>query len=424
MSERAGNPDSAADALGGPGICILTETYHPVVGGGETQARSLAAGFRGRGWETTVVTRRSNRETARHERQSSGDVYRVPPTGPRHLNKWALLWTVFPRLVRLRNRYQVVLVSGFRVLGIPALLASRMLGKVCVLKADSLGEMSGEYFAAGLSKIGLRPSSGAVRLFLRWRNRKLLLAQAFVAISTEVQDELVAAGVSPERIERIPNSVDTERFCPVSEHRREALRLRLGLPPHRPIVVYTGRLVSYKGLPVLLRAWQRIVSQNPDVQLLLVGGGGLDIHNCEAELKAFVHQRGLERNVLFTGDVTNVEEYLQSSDLFVFPSENEAFGISLIEAMACGLPAVATTAGGLADVLRDQETGLAVPTNDEDALHAALGKLLANEDLRARLGGAARRVAVDDYSDRHVVERYAALMERLLKPEHGVEVSS
>ena len=89
-----------------------------------------------------------------------------------------------------------------------------------------------------------------------------------------------------------------------------------------------------------MRVWLEVQRQHPNVKLLVVGAGGLDIHNCEAELKAYVIANGLQDSVHFTGSVENVHEYLQVADIFVFPTENEAFGISLIEAMACGLPAI------------------------------------------------------------------------------------
>ena len=128
-------------------ICILTETFHPVIGGGETQARALAEGLAARGAKAFVLTRRSSRGLDSNEQLGNISVRRLPPAGASHLNKWALSVTALPALLRLRERFDVVLVSGFRVLGMPALLACRMLGKACVLKADSLGEMSGEYFA-------------------------------------------------------------------------------------------------------------------------------------------------------------------------------------------------------------------------------------------------------------------------------------
>ena len=100
----------------------------------------------------------------------------------------------------------------------------------------------------------------------------------------------------------------------------------------RKVVIYVGRLVSYKGVPLLLEVWQRVQQMADDVRLVLVGSGGMDIHNCEAALQTYVEANALQQSVYFTGDVKNVDEYIQASDLFVLPTENEAFGISVIEA--------------------------------------------------------------------------------------------
>ena len=78
-------------------------------------------------------------------------------------------------------------------------------------------------------------------------------------------------------------------------------------------------------MPLLLRVWQRIAARHPQVQLVLVGAGGLDIHACEAELRDYVRANGLADRVIFTGNVDTVPEYLRASDAFVFPTENDAF---------------------------------------------------------------------------------------------------
>lgn len=136
--------------------------------------------------------------------------------------------------------------------------------------------------------------------------------------------------------------------------------------------------------------------------------------NCEEELRRYVREHDLGDVVRFTGDVRNVHEYLQASDIFAFPTEDEAFGISLIEAMSCGLPAVATRVGGIPDVLQDGINGLLIDPADEQALEMALVSLLGDRDLRQRLGSAARRRVVEQYSESRVVERYMQLIEEVL----------
>lgn len=397
-----------------PRICIFTETYYPVMGGGETQARALAEGLAARGFEVMVLTRRSDASFRKTERFGSVKVHRLPPVGSQHLKKWGFMLTSLLALMRMRRQYDLIFVSGFRALGISAMIIRLLLKKPCVLKADSLGEMSGDFFSAGLAIYGLRPSSPGVRLFLRARNSLLRRADCFVAISSAVFSELVGRGVSPGKIAEIPNSVDVARFCPVDAQQKRLLRQVLHLPENGTIVIYTGRLVSYKGLPLLLEVWRAIKSSCQQVHLVLVGTGGLDIHNCEAELKAYVAANEVQESVRFTGRVHNVHEYLQAADIFVFPTEREAFGISLIEAMACGLPVVSTPVGGVKDILQDRQNGLVVQPENPQQLLEALGALITDSSLATRLGQAARQAVQDRYSAKIVTQRYVELFGHVL----------
>lgn len=375
-----------------PRVCLLTETFHPEIGGGESQARLLAGRLRDRGWNIKIVTRRSVGRTAVRERVDGIEVHRVPPTGHGRFRKWALIATAYPTLMRLRSDWDLIYVSGFRILGVPAIRAARRLGRPCVLKADSNGEMSGEYFRAGLESVGLSPSARPVRSLIAARNRQLRNADAFVAISATIERELSVAGVASERVVRIPNGVDTERFSPAGSADRARLRRQLGLPAEGLIVVYTGRLVRYKGLPPLLDAWKRICRDRENTWLVLVGSGGSDIHDCEAELRDRAEGPGLQGRVFFTGAVDDVHRYLRASDVFAFPTEEEAFGISLVEAMACGLPCVATRVGAIPEIAGDGEA-LLVSAEEPAALEEGLRRLLDQPELRVRVGRAARAKA-------------------------------
>jgi glycosyltransferase involved in cell wall biosynthesis len=405
----------APRARGAFGACILTETFHPVTGGGETQARALAEGLTAAGVAVHLVTRRSDPAFAPREKIGGVGVRRVAPAGRGHLRKWGLVLTAWVELVRLRQHYDVMLVCGFRVLGIPAMLVSLFSGKPCVLKADSQGELSGAFFDPGLARMKLRHDRFPVSLAVGLRNRLLRRAARFIAISTVIEQEYLAQGVPPGRIARIPNSVDATVFHPVAAGDKEALRDRLGIPRGRRVATFTGRLVTTKGLPSLLRAWQVVAAKQPDALLLLVGSGGLGIQNCEDALRAFVRRNGLGQCVLFTGAVDNVHEYLQASDLFVFPSEREAFGISIIEAMACGLPVVTTAVEGIRDVVRAETDAVVIPPADDGALAAAILRVLEGGDAIAGLAEAARQRAASEFASGNVVAAYRELLAGLVR---------
>jgi glycosyltransferase involved in cell wall biosynthesis len=206
--------------------------------------------------------------------------------------------------------------------------------------------------------------------------------------------------------------VDIDRFQPPAASQRLQLREELGLPAG-PVLVYTGRLVSYKGLPLLLEAWRDLCGRRPGT-LVLVGEGGADIHHCEAELKAYAATHGIAGRVRFAGAVTRVEDWLRAADLFVFPTENEAFGLSLVEAMACGLPAVTTAAGGIADYAAHGENAWVIEAGDRVALIAAIERLLDDRALASRLGQAARATVRERFAGDAIAGQYERLLTELV----------
>ncbi len=401
MNERSRKP---------PRVCVLIESYHPVVGGMERQALTLSAGLSALGVPHRVVTRRITADMPVSESINGIPVVRIGPVGTQGSGRWSMVPRALLWLLRHREDYDIVLVPGFRTLGVAAVLARTLTGHPCVLKADSRGELSGDFFAAGLARRGFALGGVALRLFMTFWRRVLCTADAFVSMSSEMTGEFTRSGVQPERIRRIPNAVDTSVFKPVAADEKASIRAALGVPAGVTVFVYTGRLVAYKGLPLLLEAWQRLALGNEEVLLLLVGGGGYDLHNCEEALRAFAAGHGLDRSVRFVGETSAVHRYLQASDIFVFPTEEEAFGLSLIEAMACGLPAISTMVGGIGDFLRDGENGMAVEAGSVEALVAAMRCLLADPGRRKALGAAAAETAKRDYSLEQVCGSYALLL--------------
>ena len=396
-------------------ICIFTETYYPVVGGGETQCRLLAEGLITNGHSVTVLTRQSDAALRKHENYGDVRVYRLSPVGSGQLKKWGLLLSSLPALVRLRDQYDLIFVSGYRIIGLTAILVGKWLRKPVVLKADSLGEMSGAFFESGLRKFGISRSTLPFRLFLGIRNAILKKADAFSALSPEIASEWTSNSVPLNKIHVIPNGVDTAIFAPANSEQKSFLREKLNLPQSAIIAIYTGRLVSYKGLPLLLKVWNQIRFRHKNAILLLAGTGGLDIHNCEAQLRDYVKSAGLEKNVWFLGSVQNIPEYLQAADLFVFPTEKDAFPSSLIEAMACGLPIVTTPVGAIKTIVVHQETGLFVQPGNFEQLLELLDFMLSNQILTFGLGQAAWQAVQNQYAAENITRHYISLFQTALQ---------
>jgi len=396
-------------------VLLVTETVLPQVGGGETQTALLAAGLSARGHQVTVLARRSLIGVPYEE---SGDyrVLRIGPEGPGRFRKWGLVLTLPRVLRRLLPQTDIVVVSGFRLLGVPVLRAAGKFRIPVVLKADSPGEWSGEYFQQGLRSIGLSLENPLVRRFLKLRNRRLDAASAFVAMGAQLGVELEVGGVNPERIARIPNGVDLTRFSPVDAVERQELKSELGLPEGF-VLTSVGRLVRYKGLHNLLEAWSRVSTAHPEALLVIVGEGGDDMESCERDLRALAEAKGLGARVRFVGAVEDTAPWLRASDGFVFLSTHEAFGLALVEAMACALPVVTTKVGAVAPYLLDQQNALVVDPADIAGLSGAFNDLLSDQDKSAAIGEAARRTVVQHFGADEVVQRWEALLTELASRE-------
>jgi len=386
-----------------PRICLLTETFYPVVGGGETHARLLARHLNSMGMTTFVLTRCSSAGLLPCEMLDGTQVCRLPPSGVKRFGKYMMLPFVSSFLSRNRLVYDMILVCGFRVLGQPAVTMARRLGKSCVLRAEAQGEMSGGY-ASAYRKLPPIVGTG----FRKWidrRNRILRRADAFIAISEPVAQEFEACGAGP--IYRIRNGIDTDVFKPADSR---SLRRKLGLPMEGMIAVYSGKLNQGKGLTDLLAAWEKVCAERNGLLLVLVGSGGGQSLSCEDELKEIVRERRLP--VTFTGYVENVHEYLQAADMFILPSLNEALPMSVLEAMSSGLQVVATRVGGIPEVISDMENGILIdPGNPEQLADVILQA--ADRSLPKELANNARRTICERYSITAVAERYYELLCRV-----------
>jgi glycosyltransferase involved in cell wall biosynthesis len=301
-------------------------------------------------------------------------------------------------------------VRNTRVLGAPGLLAARALGRPVILQPETNGELSGEALTWGWSRG--RILAPLVRGLVAARNLWLRDADAFVAMSRKIRGEMVAAGIADERVAVIPHGVDTERFRPAEPRERDALRRGLGLPGG-VLAIFTGRLLRGKGLETLVEAFGAVAAARPDVHLVLVGSGEGQALSVEEALRADVRARRLDDRVLFAGRRDAVEGLLRASDLFVFPSVFEALGISLVEAAACGLPAVASRTGGIVDVVEDGRSGFLVTPGRASELASALASLVGDAARREAMGDRAREVALARFDERDTVLRYRALFRQV-----------
>jgi glycosyltransferase involved in cell wall biosynthesis len=217
-------------------------------------------------------------------------------------------------------------------------------------------------------------------------------AHAVVANSAAARTHLEREGVPSARIHVIPNGVSVERFAPIAMVR-----------PVRTFVT-VANLRREKAHDVLLHAAARLAPSHPDLRFVLAGGGPQ-----EAELKALATRLGIDAQVEFRGHVEDVPALLAGADAFVLPSRTEAFPNAAIEAMAAGLPVVASAVGGLLDLIDDGRTGVLVPPDAVARLADAMAALVAEPARASRLGAAARAEVAARYSFDRMVRSFEDL---------------
>ena len=205
----------------------------------------------------------------------------------------------------------------------------------------------------------------------------------------------------------IPNGIPTDEYAP-NPNKRTQWRQAHNIEPHATVLTHIGRFATQKNHALLIEAFAQVRANTP-LYLLLVGSGEL-----EGAVREQVAQLGLEGRVRFLGVRADVAEILNASDVFVLSSRWEGNPMSVMEAMASGLPVVSTAVGGVPELVRDGETGLLVPSEDAEALARAIQALVDDSARRQAMGAAARQHAVASFDIRHTVRRYEQLYEALL----------
>lgn len=392
-----------------PRVLVLTTYYHPVLGGAETHARRLVSHLHRAGFDVQVVTKRVSREHPAEATVDDVPVHRVGPIGERRgSGKWVALPRFFVKTLQLKPTFDVIVCIDFRGTGIAAIAAGRILHRAVILQAETGGVLAGANHG---SSSGLPPESGIVRALKSAPRAIYRQADHIVCIGHDIEREALDTGVPRERVHYLPHGVDLGRFHPAAHGERDLLRTRLGWPTDRLIVLFVGRLSIEKGALDLVEAWR--LADRRDALLVLVGPD-MPAHPWDAGPKARAHvaRHQLEARVRFDGPAMDTAPLFRAADVFVQPSHFEAFGLSAIEAMASGVPVVASNVGGLRDFLVDNKNALLHEPRSPASIAAALTRALSDSSLRARLAEAALKTVTAEFDERVLMNRYAELIER------------
>ncbi len=230
-------------------------------------------------------------------------------------------------------------------------------------------------------------------------------ADLIITTSKGVADDLVTAfGVRRDKIEVVPNPVDLET---VKRSAPEPIDPAHEAMWKHPVIVAAGRLAEAKNYPLLIDAFAELRNEL-DARLFILGTGEL-----EPKIRGVIHERGLEDSIVLCGFQKNPWKYIAKADVFALSSKYEGFGNVLIEAMACGVPVVATASAGTRDIVQDDHDGLLVEHHDAASFAGALSRVLGDARLRAGMSAAASQSATRFESSR-VAATYDSVFTRML----------
>jgi sugar transferase (PEP-CTERM/EpsH1 system associated) len=307
------------------------------------------------------------------------------------------------RLARVMRAYRPHIVHSRNWGAIEAIPAARLAGVPISIHSEHGYELD---MLAGL------PTRRRI-----FRRAAYGMADAVFAVTRELRDyHARQAWISAERIRVIYNGVDTEKFRPRADT-RASLRKRFGLPENRFIVGTVGRTVAIKDHPTLLRAVEIMVRGGIDAHALLVGSGPELPRNQQIAADSPV----LAGRVTFIGDCDQVPDLLNAMDAFALTSISEGMSNTLLEAMATGLPVIATDVGGNPEIIVEDSSGWLFRPRDAESLAARLTLLAAQENLRRQTGAAAREQVIERFSLERMLKEYTSLY-RGLAAQHGITV--
>ena len=358
-------------------ICLVNALFHPFSGGVEKHMYELSRELVRQGVDVTVVTARI-RGTPAYEEIDGVKVHRVPCLEIRAPGFYPPPLIVAPgfvlRLKKLDDQYHFDIIH----LQNRFFVGFDMAAVYCKLKRKPFMMTIHNARPVGIS---LPVTVGGLAfdwLIGRW---PFALADRIIAVSEWVRGDIAKYRIDPGKIIPVHNGIDVNAFRPSAE---KNVRTQYGIGDD-PMLLFVGRMITQKGVPYLIDAMPLVLKEHPRAKLFLVGRG-----SALKGLKAKVAAMGLEKSVIFSGYLSEqqLKEAYGTCDLFVLPSVWEVLPIAVLEAMSSARPVVCTDAGGDREMVRDGVNGYVVPKRDPGALAEKVNLVLADAEMRSRMGAA------------------------------------
>jgi glycosyltransferase involved in cell wall biosynthesis len=356
-----------------------------------------------------VVTKRDDRRSAARDTLDGIPIYRVHPAGPRGgLRKWSMIPFAVLRMFALRRDFDLIYCPGYQGIGIAAILTGWLLGRSVVLRSGNLGVLAGTQWDAPLARWHIPKDAWPVRWLKRRLRNLYISADAIACNCRDNENEALAFQVPRARVHYLPNAVDVARFHEAAPADKQEIRRQMGWPADVFLWLYVGRLSTEKGVIDLVKAWREV---SDDTATLVLVGPDMPGHALDAgpTIRQFVGDHGLQHRVIFHGESTDPAQLLRAADAYVQPSHYESFSNALVEAMATGLPVVASRVGGMLDCIIDGDNGLLCEPGQPDDLARKMRALRNDPALAARLGKHARATVVEHFDEATILKEFGDL---------------
>ncbi len=378
-------------------ILLLSQEFPPGPGGLGTHAYELARNLPRFGWSVCVVTQQDHateRAIAEFNSVQPYRIRRIPRRGG-ILGTMRDRWTITAEEIR-GFRPDVMIATGDRAIYVAALLARRFRTLWVAIEHGSL-------------------PPGIERKIKQWAFHR---ANAVICVSNYTRREMERIGVKTVRTEVIPNGADTSRFRTLPKDDVAEYKESRGFAATR-ILLTVGSVTTRKGQDTVIRALPRIVEDVPNTQYLCAG-----VKVTAEQFSELANTLGVGDHVRFLGPVDNDEivRLMNAADVFLMTSRHtgdqfEGYGIAAVEAALCGTPSVVTGDSGLSEAILDGVTGITVSQDDPAAVAESVLQLLTDDDLRRRMGEAARHRAVQEQAWEGRVSEYHRVLTGIRNPE-------
>jgi len=377
-----------------PSILLVAGAYYPEISAAGLQCEAVARVLRGRARMSVLVTAVDPSLPAT-ERVDDVCVTRVGVDVRSVASKASASVRIIRRLAALLPSIDVVHVHGVSQKNVPVALMAKALGKPSVLALHTSGQDEPQ----------VADARGAVSAWA-FRSARLVLP-----VSPNLVRRCEDAGIPASSIRLTPNGIDLEKFKPAGSDERAALRRTFGWSEHERVVVFVGFFSRDKRPDLLFRAWTRVVERGIPAKLVFIGATASPYFEVDEaiaqQIRAEAAAAGRADAVVFVPPTHAVEQYYRAADVFVLSSIREANPVALLEAMASGLPCIASRIDGATDVMiEDGVNGRLVVCDDEAALASALTDVLSNSARARALGDRARRTVEARYDINQTAERW------------------